>query len=46
LARWLRDHGIDVHVLHSTSITVSREHRCQWRRQIVPNGGEIMYQSG
>jgi len=27
LARWLRDHGIDVHVLHSTSITVSREHR-------------------
>jgi hypothetical protein len=19
---------------------------CQWRRQIVPNGGEIMYQSG
>ena len=27
LARWLRDHGIDVHVIHSTSIAVSREHR-------------------
>jgi transposase len=27
LARWLRRHGIDVHVIHPTSIPVSREHR-------------------
>ena len=27
LARWLRRNGIDVHVMHSTSIAVSREHR-------------------
>jgi len=27
LARWLRRHGIDVHVIHPTSIAVSREHR-------------------
>ena len=27
LARWLRVHGIEVHVIHSTSVAVSREHR-------------------
>lgn len=27
LARWLRRHGIDVHVIHPTSVAVSREHR-------------------
>ena len=27
LARWLRAHGIDVHVIHSSSVAVSREHR-------------------
>ncbi len=27
LARWLRRNGIDVHVMHPTSIAVSREHR-------------------
>jgi len=27
LARWLRRHGIDVQVIHPTSIAVSREHR-------------------
>ena len=27
LARWLRRRGIDVHVIHPTSIAVSREHR-------------------
>jgi transposase len=27
LARWLRRHGIDTHVMHPTSIAVSREHR-------------------
>jgi transposase len=27
LARWLTQHGIDAHVIHSTSVAVSREHR-------------------
>lgn len=27
LARWLGRHGIDVHVIHPTSVAVSREHR-------------------
>ncbi len=27
LARWLRAHGIEAHVIHSTSVAVSREHR-------------------
>jgi transposase len=27
LARWLRARGIEPHVIHSTSVTVSREHR-------------------
>jgi len=27
LARWLRERGIDAHVIHPTSIPVSREHR-------------------
>ncbi len=27
LARWLRTHGIEAHVIHSTSVAVSREHR-------------------
>lgn len=27
LARWLRRQGIDVHVIHPTSVAVSREHR-------------------
>ena len=27
LARWLRGHGIECHVIHPTSIPVSREHR-------------------
>ena len=27
LARWLRTHGIETHVMHSTSVAVSREHR-------------------
>lgn len=27
LARWLRSRDIDTHVIHSTSVTVSREHR-------------------
>jgi transposase len=28
LARWLRERGIDAHVIHATSVAVSREHRC------------------
>jgi len=27
LARWLRHRGVEVHVIHSTSVAVSREHR-------------------
>ena len=27
LARWLRQRGIEAHVIHSTSVAVSREHR-------------------
>ena len=27
LARWLRAHGIETHVIHPTSVVVSREHR-------------------
>jgi transposase len=27
LARWLREHGIEAHVIHPTSVAVSREHR-------------------
>src|ERR1041384_1413847 len=27
LARWLRAHGIEVHVIHASSVAVSREHR-------------------
>lgn len=27
LARWLREQGIDAHVIHATSVAVSREHR-------------------
>src|ERR1700680_2200472 len=27
LARWLRQRGIDAHVIHATSIAISREHR-------------------
>jgi transposase len=27
LARWLRERGIETHVIHSTSVAVSREHR-------------------
>src|SRR5881398_957727 len=27
LARWLRAHGVEAHVIHPTSIPVSREHR-------------------
>src|ERR1700691_2784835 len=27
LARWLQARGIEVHVIHSTSVAVSREHR-------------------
>ncbi len=27
LARWLRDRGVEAHVVHSTSVAVSREHR-------------------
>ena len=27
LARWLRERGIDSHVIHATSVAVSREHR-------------------
>ena len=27
LARWLRGHGIETHVIHSSSVAVSREHR-------------------
>ncbi len=27
LARWLRTHGIEAHVIHPTSVAVSREHR-------------------
>jgi transposase len=27
LARWLTTHGIEVHVIHSSSVAVSREHR-------------------
>jgi transposase len=26
-ARWLRSHGIDAHVIHATSLAISREHR-------------------
>ena len=27
LARWLRTHGIEAHVIHASSVAVSREHR-------------------
>jgi transposase len=27
LARWLRSRGIDAHVIHATSVAISREHR-------------------
>jgi transposase len=27
LARWLRDRGVDAHVIHATSVAISREHR-------------------
>jgi transposase len=27
LARWLRSHGIEVHVIHATSVAISREHK-------------------
>src|SRR5215213_2699057 len=27
LARWLRAHGIETHVIHPTNVAVSREHR-------------------
>src|SRR3954466_7775465 len=27
LARWLRSHGIEAHVIHSRSVAISREHR-------------------
>ena len=27
LARWLQDRGIDAHVIHATSVAISREHR-------------------
>jgi transposase len=27
LARWLRGHGVEAHVIHPTSVAVSREHR-------------------
>ena len=27
LARWLRERGLDAHVIHATSVAVSREHR-------------------
>ncbi|MEY9604087.1 transposase [Bradyrhizobium japonicum] len=27
LARWLRAHDIEVHVIHASSVAVSREHR-------------------
>jgi transposase len=27
LARWLRARGIDTHIIHSTSVAVTREHR-------------------
>src|SRR5208337_5597412 len=27
LARWLRKRGIDAHVIHATSVAISREHR-------------------
>ena len=27
LARWLRERGIDAHVIHSSSVAISREHR-------------------
>ena len=27
LARWLRERGIDAHVIHATSVAISREHR-------------------
>jgi transposase len=27
LARWLRQRGIDAHVIHATSVAISREHR-------------------
>jgi transposase len=27
LARWLRARGIDAHVIHATSVAISREHR-------------------
>ncbi|GLS36970.1 hypothetical protein GCM10010869_25620 [Mesorhizobium tianshanense] len=31
LARWLRARDIEVHVIHSTSVAVSREHPCEDR---------------
>jgi transposase len=39
LARWLRSRGIDAHVLHSSSVAVSREHRRAKARYRVAQAG-------
>src|ERR1700739_3979337 len=36
LARWLRARGIDAHVIHATSVAVSREHRRAQTGPIAP----------
>src|SRR3982750_2455843 len=36
LARWLRAHGIEAHVIHPTSVAVSREHRRPKTARLAP----------
>ena len=49
LARWLAKHGVEVHVIHATSVAISREHkranavtaawsRCQRSKRKTPSG--------
>src|ERR1700732_1100728 len=40
LARWLESHGIETHVIHSTSVAVSREKR---RAKTAPVDGEMVF---
>jgi len=44
LARWLKAHGIEAHVIHASSIAVSREHRrakCMARPRVARQSSEI-----
>jgi hypothetical protein len=36
LARWLTGHGIDAHIIHSSSVAVSREHKRAKTDRLVP----------